>query len=152
MGMSDDRDLRRLLLGQWTRRGSLFVPPTRPTRHGEMENIKAYVKFSEIFGREPTVEEFVARLRDIGLRSLMESLSRLMTILHADGVATPGLQLLLHERALTPGMIERLRRLPNGEERIVFFPLAARVVAIGRVEDRHLHGEEHLLMRLSRTW
>jgi len=117
-----------------------------------MENIKAYVKFSEIFGREPTVEEFVARLRDIGLRSLMESLSRLMTILHADGVATPGLQLLLHERALTPGMIERLRRLPNGEERIVFFPLAARVVAIGRVEDRHLHGEEHLLMRLSRTW
>jgi len=152
MGMSDDRDLRRRLLGQWTRRGLLFVPPTRPTRHGEMENIKAYVKFSEIFGREPTVEEFVARLRDIGLRSLMESLSRLMTILHADGVATPGLQLLLHERALTPGMIERLRRLPNGEERIVFFPLAARVVAIGRVEDRHLHGEEHLLMRLSRTW
>ena len=150
--MSDDRDLRRRLLGQWTHRGLLFVPPTRPTRHGEMENIKAYVKFSEIFGREPTVEEFVARLRDIGLRSLMESLSRLMTILHADGVATPGLQLLLHERALTPGMIERLRRLPNGEERIVFFPLAARVVAIGRVEDRHLHGEEHLLMRLSRTW
>src|SRR5437867_13410346 len=98
MGMSDDRDLRRRLLGQWTRPGSLFVPPTRAARHGEMENIKAYVKFSEIFGREPTVDEFVARLRDIGLRSVVESLSRLMTILHADGVATPGLQTLLCDR------------------------------------------------------
>lgn len=90
-----------------------------------MENVKAYVKFSEIIGRRPTVDEFVARLRDIGLRSLMVSLSRLMTILHVDGVATPGLQPLLRNRALSPAMLERLgslRGLPPWGERIVFFP------------------------------
>lgn len=48
--MVDNRELSRRLLGQWARRGSLFVPPTLPTRHGEMENIKAYVKYSEFFG------------------------------------------------------------------------------------------------------
>src|SRR5713101_3556890 len=90
-------------------------------RHGEMDNIKAYVKFSEVFGREPTFDEFVERLRGIGLRSLITSLSRLMTVLHVDGVATPGLQPLLRDRAFTPAMLERLRRLPNWAERVLFF-------------------------------
>jgi hypothetical protein len=58
-------------------RGSLFIPPTNPTRHGEMENIKAYVKYSEIAGRVPAEDEFVERLRDVGLRTLMQCLSRL---------------------------------------------------------------------------
>ncbi len=122
MAMLSGHDLPRGLLEHFPRRGSLFVPPTRPMRHGEMENIKAYVKYSEIFGREPTIEEFEARLQGIGLRSLMATLSRLMTILHVDGVATPGLQVLLRDRALTPAMLERLLRLPDWAERVVFFP------------------------------
>ncbi len=47
-------DLDRRLLAPWMRQGQLFVPPTIPQRHGEMDNIKPYVKYSELYGRVPT--------------------------------------------------------------------------------------------------
>ena len=121
----DDRDINRSLGGPWVRQGHLFVPPTVPQRHGEMDNIKPYVKYSELFGRRPTQDEFIDRLRRIGLRSLMVSLSSLMQIVYNDGVGTPRLQARLAIRALTPQMLERLRRLPNAGERVVFFPQQA---------------------------
>jgi len=118
----DSNELRRRLGGPWARRGHLFVPPTVPQRHGEMDNIKPYVKYSELAGRMPTQDEFGGGLRAIGLRSLVVSLSALMQILYNDGVATPQLQTRLALRALTPLMLTRLRRLPNAGERVVFFP------------------------------
>ncbi len=117
-----DSSLARRLSGPWQRRGSLFIPPTVPQRHGEMENIKAYVKYSEFGGGEPTLDDFIGRLRDVGLRSLLFSLSRVMTILHNDGVSRMELQSLLRDQALTPDMLTRLRRLKNWRERIIFFP------------------------------
>lgn len=87
-----------------------------------MDNIKPYVKYSELAGRMPTQDEFGGGLRAIGLRSLVVSLSALMQILYNDGVATPQLQTRLALRALTPLMLTRLRRLPNAGERVVFFP------------------------------
>ncbi len=87
-----------------------------------MENIKAYVKYSEFFGAEPTLEKFIAMLRTVGLHSLLLSLSRLITILHNDGVATPDLQRLLRDQSFTPEMFTRLRQLENWRERIIFFP------------------------------
>jgi hypothetical protein len=87
-----------------------------------MENIKAYVKYSDLAGAEPTLDELIARLRDVGLRSLLMSLSRLMTVLHVDGVSRRELQAILRDQAMTPGVLARLQRLPNAEERIVFFP------------------------------
>src|SRR5258705_7337560 len=106
-------DLRRRLTGPWMRRGSLFVPPTRPERHGEMDNIKAFVTLSELTGTEPMMDDFVGRLRGIGLRSLLLSLSRLLTVLHVDGVSRVELQTQLRHRAFTPAMLRRLRSLPN---------------------------------------
>src|SRR5262249_43504975 len=119
--MADD-DLRRRLGGPWARRGHLFVPPTVPQRHGEMDNIKPYVKYSELFDRRPTHAEFIDRLHSVGLHSVMASLSALMQIIYNDGVATPRLQGHLALRALTPQMLHRLRRLPNANQRVVFFP------------------------------
>jgi len=121
--MPNGADLRRRLLGPWAQRGSLFVPPTRPQRRGEMENIKAYVKYSEFSnGVEPSLDDYTRRLRDVGLRSLLFSLSRLMTVLHNDGVANPDLQALLRDQSFTPPMLARLRQLQNWRERIIFFP------------------------------
>jgi len=123
--MSIPNDPRQPFRWPFVPRGFLFIPPTSPTRHGEMENIKAYVKFSELSGRMPTPDEFVDRLQNIGLRTLMHCLSNLMTVLHVDGVATPGLQPMLRDQSLSPAMLERLRRfhgLPPWHERIVFFP------------------------------
>jgi hypothetical protein len=87
-----------------------------------MDNIKAYVTYSELMGRVPTQDEFIARLSRMGLHSLAVTLSSLMRILYNDGVATPELQMRMAYRALTPAMFERLRRLPNARERVVFFP------------------------------
>jgi hypothetical protein len=119
--MAND-ELRRRLTGPWDVRGTLFVPPTRPQRHGEMENIKAYVKYSELYDRAPTHEEFLRRLRTVGFHSLVVSLSSLMQILYNDGVATPRLQALLAQRALSPQRLHRLAQLPNSHDRVIFFP------------------------------
>ncbi len=138
--MADGQDdLRRRLSGPWVKRGALFVPPTRAEPHGEMENIKAYVKLSELTGVEPTLDDLVARLRDVGLRSLLFSLSRLLNVLHVDGVSRMELQALLRDRAFTPGMLRRLRAVPNWQARIVFFPqqaLFAAKMAILHAPDR----------------
>ena len=122
-------DLRRRLSGPWVKRGSLFVPPTRPEQHGELENIKAFVTLSELTRAEPTMDDFVSRLRDVGLRSLLLSLSRLLTVLHVDGVSRVDLQAQLREMMFTPAMLSRLRSLPNWNERIVFFPQQALFLA-----------------------
>src|SRR5262245_61965776 len=94
-----------------------------------MENIKAFVTLSELTGVEPTMDDIVSRLRDVGLRSLLLSLSRLLTVLHVDGVSRADLQAQLRERAFTPAMLSRLRSLPNWNERIVFFPQQALFLA-----------------------
>jgi hypothetical protein len=120
--MPNHGDLRRRLPGPWAQRGSLFVPPTHPQRHGEMDNIKAYVKYSELAGTQPTLNAFISSLRDVGLRSLLFSLSRLLTVLHVDGVHRQDLQAFLRDQVLTPIMLGRLRRLPNWSERVLFFP------------------------------
>ena len=87
-----------------------------------MENIKAYVKYSEFSnGVEPSLHDYTRRLRDVGLRSLLFSLSRLMTVLHNDGVANPDLQALLRDQSFTPPMLARLRQLQNWRERIICF-------------------------------
>ncbi len=122
MATQENPELRRRLLGPWAQHGVLFVPPTLPTPHGEMENIKAYVTYSELMGRESSLEEFIARLRGVGLRSLLASLSRLMTLLHVDGVSRLELQAILRDQTFSPETLTRLRRLPNARERIVFFP------------------------------
>ncbi len=120
--MDQDRELTRSLMGPWVRRGTLFVPPTVPQRHGEMENIKAYVKYSDLFTSEPTLQQFIEKLRDVGLRSVMLSLSRLMTVLHHDGVSNSQLQAILRDSAFTAHMFARLREVRNWHERIIFFP------------------------------
>ncbi len=114
--------LAHRLFGPWQRRGSLFIPPTFPQRHGEMENVKAYVTYSELTGAEPTLDRFIARLGTVGLRSLLSSLSRLVTALHNDGVSCLELQGALRDHTLTVDMLARLRRLENWRERIIFFP------------------------------
>jgi hypothetical protein len=118
----NDPYLDRRLRGPWAQRGQLFIPPTVPQRHGEMDNIKVFVKYSDLFDRTPTFDEFVARLRRCGLHSVMQSLSALMQILYNDGVATPRLQPSLAVRSLTPAGLERLRRLPDVANQVVFFP------------------------------
>jgi len=120
--MPHDPSLAHRLFGPWQRRGLLFIPPTVPQRHGEMENIKAYVTYSELRGTEPTLDYFIAQLRGVGLRSLLFSLSRLITVLHNDGVSRLELQGRLRDQALTPDMLARLRQLENWSERIIFFP------------------------------
>jgi hypothetical protein len=78
-------------------------------------------------------------LRDVGLRSLLFSISRLLTVLHVDGVSRMDLQARLRDRALTPAMLRRLQTLPNWKERIVFFPqqlLFAAKIAILYAPDR----------------
>ncbi len=86
-----------------------------------MDNIKAFVTYSELTGVAPTVEDFIARLRGVGLRSLLLSLSRLITVLHIDGVSRLDLQAVLRQQAFTPRMLARLRQLQDWQQRIVFF-------------------------------
>ena len=119
--MPEDPEFRRRLGGPWVPRGSLFLPPVLPQRHGEMDNIKAYVTYSELTGVAPTLDDFIARLRGVGLRSLLLSLSRLITVLHIDGVSRLDLQAVLRQQAFTPRMLARLRQLQDWQERIVFF-------------------------------
>src|SRR2546425_7331591 len=70
----------------------------------------------------PSMDEFVERLRHIGLRSLVMSLSALIQISHNDGVVAPTLQARLCARALTLDMRRRIAVLPNANDRVVFFP------------------------------
>lgn len=120
--MVDDTDLKRRLGDPWLRKGFLFVPPTVAQRHGEMENLKAYLTYSELFGATPTMEQFTEKLKDIGLKSLMASLSNLCCVIQNDGVASLLLQRTLRDETLTQDMLARLRKLQNWDERIIFFP------------------------------
>lgn len=120
--MANAADLKRRLLRPWARKGTLFVPPTLPQLHGEMENIKAYVTYSELTGRKPTTEEFVEKLQGMGLKSLMASLSNLIQVLHNDGVGNIELQRRLRDQALTPQRLTRLTTVEQWNQRIIFFP------------------------------
>jgi len=106
----------------WLKRGSSFVPPTLPTGHGEMENVKAYVTYSELFGSTPTMEQFTEKLEGVGLKSLMASLSNLGCIIHNDGIGNLTLQRALRDEMFTGDMLARLNKLENWNDRIVFFP------------------------------
>jgi len=145
--MANAADLKRRLLAPWSREGFLFVPPTVPQLHGEMENMKAYVTYSELTGREPTIEEFVERLQGIGLKSLMYNLSNLIQVLHNDGVGNLELQRRLRNQALTPQRLARLTTLEHWDERIIFFPqqilfsVKMAILHSPDKEDSHSDGE-----------
>lgn len=119
-----DRPLNFLqrVFGPWARRGLLYVP-MRPRKHlPEMDYVKAYVTYSELTGQRPTLDDLVDRLQDIGLRSLIVSLSNLGQIIHNDGVGKPEVQATLRDNSLTPGTLLQLRKLRNWNERLLFFP------------------------------
>lgn len=120
--MTNDVDLKRQLLGPWTRKGILLIPVTSPQRHGEFENIRSYVTYSELTGSTPTTEQFIEKVRSIGLKSLMASLSNLVQILHNDGVGNVELQQRIQSRFLTREALQRLRTLENWQDRAIFFP------------------------------
>jgi hypothetical protein len=118
--MTNDANLKRQLLHPWTRKGALLIPVTAPQRHGEAENIRSYVTYSELTGSTPTVEEFIEKVRSIGLKSLMASLSNLIQILHNDGVGNVELQRRIQSRFLTREQLQKLRTLENWQDRAIF--------------------------------
>jgi hypothetical protein len=123
MGPGDrTSDFLQRVFGPWARKGFLYLP-VRPRRYPvEMEYVKAYVTYSELHGERPSFDALVDRLGDIGLQSLMVSLSNLGQILHNDGAGKPEVQAALYNDFLTPGMLSRLRRVRHPDARLLFFP------------------------------
>lgn len=120
--MTNDARLKRQLLGPWTGKGSLLIPVTGRQPHGESENIRSYVTYSELTGTTPTIEEYIEKVRSIGLKSVMASLSNLIQILHNDGVGNVDLQRRIQGRFLTREPLQKLRTLENWQDRAIFVP------------------------------
>lgn len=126
-------DLDRRLRGPWRDYGLIAVPawyrpPRPPTKKtpAEMGYLRVYITYSELFGTEPSWDDFFSRLRGIGLRPVMAALSYLNTLLKVKGT--------LQAQDETVGgtfdadLMSRVAKLPEWRGRVVYSPPQALLV------------------------
>lgn len=84
-------DIHELLLnGLWRDQSMLALPawyrPRAPKKlPSEGDYVRSRITYAELFGAEPTWEEFFERLRGIGLHSIMAALSYINSVLYVKG-------------------------------------------------------------------
>src|SRR4051794_15277263 len=87
-------DFERTLRGPWRDHGRIALPArhrlggdrSRKPTYPELSYLRPRISYSELFARKPTWDDLFNRLRGLGLRSVMASLSFLNSVLHVKGV------------------------------------------------------------------
>ncbi|CAN5746328.1 hypothetical protein BH24ACI4_BH24ACI4_30230 [soil metagenome] len=86
----------------------------------EADFARSYVTHSELFGPSPTWELFFDRLRDIGLQSVMASLSFINSVLYVKGGIQAQREIV--SNTFDSDLMARLSRLPDLANRVVYSP------------------------------
>jgi hypothetical protein len=120
---STNVDALDALTGPWREHGLLMVPAAfraPASRPAELSYLRTRITYAELFGAEPTWDQFFERLRAIGLHSVMASLSYLNSVLHVKG--TLNAQDDLVNGTFDEDLRRRLLRLAEWRGRIVYSP------------------------------
>ena len=116
--------LDALIQGPWQERGLLLVPAAfrnpEARRPAELSFLRTRITYSELFGVPPTWDQFFEKIRGLGLRHVMASLSYLNSVLHVKG--TLNAQDDLVNSTFDNDLKERVRRLPNWRGRVIYSP------------------------------
>src|SRR5262249_28669334 len=89
-------------------------------RPAELSYLKTRISYSELFGKKPTWDEFFDRLKAMGLRHVLASLSFLNSVLHARGWYKAQNETV--SQTFDADLRDRLMRLPKWRGRIVYSP------------------------------
>ena len=128
------------LTGPWREHGLLLVPAAYrapASRPAELSYLRTRITYAELFGTEPTWNQFFERLGAIGLHSVMASLSYLNSVLHVKG--TLNAQTDLVNGTFDRDLRRRIVRLPEWRDRVVYSPAQVLMVMKAAI----LHSPDH---------
>lgn len=128
------------------RRGLAAGMPGSARPLTEADFARSYVTYSELFGIQPTWENFFDRLSDLGLQSLMVSLSYVNSVLYLKG----GIQAQsdLVDNTFDTELRSRLAQLQDLETRVAYSPAQTLLV----MRSALLHSPDREGMRPGRSY